>query len=80
MHVLPLDITIGTWRSHEAASISVHLMDNKTTIEDLEDILSSGKEYDIELQPDGSIRAVEKGTAKDAVVIRNKLGDVVTYY
>lgn len=80
MRVLLLDITTGMWRSREVASIAVVLMDNKPTIEDLEDILSSGKEYDIEIQPDGSIRAVEKGTAKDAVVIRNKLGDGVSYY
>lgn len=41
---------------------------NKPTIEELERILSSGEQLDIEIQPDGSIRAVPKGTANNADV------------
>jgi hypothetical protein len=37
-----------------------------TTIEDIERILASDDEPDIEIQPDGSIRAVPKGTKKDS--------------
>lgn len=40
----------------------------KPTIEDLERILASGENPDIEIQPDGSIRAVPKGTAVNADV------------
>lgn len=40
----------------------------RPTIEELERILSSGEQPDIEIQPDGSIRAVPKGTAKNADV------------
>ena len=36
------------------------------TIEELERILASGEPLDIEIQPDGSIRAVPKGTANNA--------------
>lgn len=38
----------------------------KVTIEELERILSSGERPDIEIQPDGSIRAVPAGTAVNA--------------
>lgn len=40
----------------------------KPSIEELERILASGEIPDIEIQPDGSIRAVPAGTAKDAKV------------
>jgi len=51
----------------------------KTTIDDLEAILKSGKEYDIEIQSDGSIKAVDKGTANNAIVIPASL-DIVSSY
>lgn len=38
----------------------------RPTIEELERMLASGEELDIEIQPDGSIRSVPKGTAKNA--------------
>jgi hypothetical protein len=38
----------------------------KPTIEELERILASGEPLDIEIQPDGSIKAVPKGTANNA--------------
>jgi Uma2 family endonuclease len=38
----------------------------RPTIEELERILASGEEPDIEIQSDGSIRAVPKGTANNA--------------
>ena len=38
------------------------------TIEALERILASDESPDIEIQPDGSIRAVPKGTANNADV------------
>lgn len=39
----------------------------RPTIEELERMLASSEPLDIEIQPDGSIKAVEKGTAKNAV-------------
>jgi hypothetical protein len=40
----------------------------KPTIEELEKMLASGEPLDIEIQPDGSIKAVPKGTAVNADV------------
>lgn len=36
----------------------------KPTISELEELLSRDEDLDIEIQPNGEIRAVEKGTAK----------------
>lgn len=36
----------------------------KPSIEELERMLSSGEPLDLEIQPDGSIRAVPEGAAK----------------
>lgn len=41
---------------------------NKPTIEELERMLASNEPIDIEIQPDGSVRAVPKGTANNADV------------
>lgn len=41
---------------------------HRPTIEELERILASGENPDIEIQPDGSIRAVPQGTANNADV------------
>ena len=41
-------------------------MNDKITIEELETILASDAHPDIEIQPDGSIRAVPEGTAQNA--------------
>lgn len=53
----------------------------KPTIEELEKILSSGEKPDIEIQPNGSIRAVPRGTAVNAkpLVITYKYA-VAEYY
>lgn len=40
----------------------------RPTIEELERMLASNEPLDIEIQPDGSIRAVPEGTAKNADV------------
>lgn len=40
----------------------------KPSIEEVERILASGEPLEIEIQPDGSIRSVPKGTAKNADV------------
>jgi len=40
----------------------------RPTIEELERLLASNEPLDIEIQPDGSIRSVPHGTAKNADV------------
>lgn len=52
----------------------------KTTIEELERILSEPRDLDIEIQPDGSIRAVEKGTAKSHEVKVLSIEQVASSY
>lgn len=51
----------------------------KTTIEELEAMLNSDEELEIEIQPDGSINAVPKGTARNAkpriLTFEKALGD-----
>lgn len=42
------------------------MSDKAPSIEELEAILRSGEQPDIEIQPDGSILAVPQGTAKNA--------------
>lgn len=52
-----------------------------TTIEEIERILASGEPLDIEIQPDGSIKAVTKGTANNAEVKPLTIAHVAaTYY
>lgn len=53
----------------------------RPTIEELEAILASGEKLDIEIMPDGSIRAVPEGTAQNAKprVITHKYA-VAEYY
>lgn len=41
---------------------------NRPTIEELERMLASNEPLDIEIQPDGSIKAVPTGTANNADV------------
>lgn len=50
-------------RSGSAAGVRT-----RPTIEELERILASNEPLDIEIQPDGSIRSVTKGTANNADV------------
>lgn len=55
---------------HICATISAELVAGierpRPTIEELERLLQSGKDMDIEIQPDGSIKAVPLGTKKDS--------------
>lgn len=41
-------------------------MPKEITIEELERLLASKEDLELEIQPDGSIKAVKKGTAQDA--------------
>jgi hypothetical protein len=54
-------------------------VERKITIEELEAMLNSDEELDIEVQPDGSIVAVPKGLANNAtprvLTLKQALGD-----
>ena len=50
--------------------------EKKVTIGELEALLASDEKLDIEIQPDGSIRAVPAGTANNAKPTILKLSDI----
>lgn len=60
----------GNWEEIDFSmrEINVAKTGPKPTVEELERILASGEPLDIEIQPDGSIRSVPKGTAVNADV------------
>lgn len=55
-------------------------MNERPTIEELEKMLASNDPLDIEIQPDGSVRAVPDGTAQNSKPKILTVSEVSNYY